>query len=265
MLNPSLVFSYGNFKLQYPIEVKYELQKEKTFKQLKDLTILAVDLGVNTDATCSVLKGDGTVVGRFFIDNPIDKDLRNHLLNRKKKLQKQSGNYKFAPLRKIDTKIKGYDDNIANQTCNKILKLALEYNCNVIVFEHLSSNFKGTKVQKLNHWRKMSIIKKTCNKAHLYGIRYAKVNPKNTSKLAYDGSGFVTRNENNYSLCTFKNGKQYNCDLSASYNIGARYIMKFIQKTISEKKWSEVLAKVPELEKRTNTTYNTLLKLLNNL
>ena len=260
--NPSLVYSYGNFKLQYPIEVKYELKKEPKFKQIKNLKILAVDLGVNTDATCSVLNGDGTIVGRYFINSPIDKDRRTHLLNRKKKLQKQSGNYKYAPLKKIDTKLKGYDDNIANQTSHKILQIALKESCNIIVFENLSGNFKGSRSQKLNHWRKKAIIKKTCKKAHIYGIRYATVSPKDTSKLAFDGSGEVIRDSKNYSLCTFKNGKQYNCDLSASYNIGARYLLKLIQKTISEKKWSGVLAKVPELQKRTNITYSTLIKVL---
>ncbi|MGN0005305.1 MAG: hypothetical protein ACI37Z_04985 [Candidatus Gastranaerophilaceae bacterium] len=46
-----------------------------------------------------------------------------------------------------------------------------------------------------------------------------------TSKLAYDGTGRVLRgkygNHNTYELCTFITGKIYNCDLSASYNIGA--------------------------------------------
>ncbi|MGK7940705.1 MAG: zinc ribbon domain-containing protein, partial [Crocosphaera sp.] len=41
--------------------------------------------------------------------------------------------------------------------------------------------------------------------------------------LEQNGSGKVKRNKNNYSLCVFPSGKQYNADLGASYNIGARY------------------------------------------
>ena len=40
-------------------------------------------------------------------------------------------------------------------------------------------------------------------------------------KAGHDGSGEVEREEKNYSMCKFGNGKKYHCDLSASYNIGA--------------------------------------------
>ncbi len=50
------------------------------------------------------------------------------------------------------------------------------------------------------------------------------VNPRGTSSYAYDGSGKLKRSSQNYELAVFSSGKQYNCDLSASYNIGARFI-----------------------------------------
>ena len=34
-----------------------------------------------------------------------------------------------------------------------------------------------------------------------------------------------------YSLCRCQTGKQYNCDLNASYNIGARYDIRELLKT----------------------------------
>jgi hypothetical protein len=40
---------------------------------------------------------------------------------------------------------------------------------------------------------------------------------------AFDGSGVVKRGKANYELATFKSGKQYNCDLNATYNIAAKY------------------------------------------
>ncbi|MDJ0716610.1 MAG: hypothetical protein QNJ54_20750 [Prochloraceae cyanobacterium] len=47
---------------------------------------------------------------------------------------------------------------------------------------------------------------------------------RGTSSWAYDGSGKIKRSKSNYSKATFASGKQYNADLSASYNIAARYI-----------------------------------------
>ncbi len=50
---------------------------------------------------------------------------------------------------------------------------------------------------------------------------------RGTSKYAFDGSGEVTRGVNgNYSVCRFRNGKVYNCDLNATYNIAAKYFLR---------------------------------------
>lgn len=73
--------------------------------------------------------------------------------------------------------------------------------------------------------------------------------------------GEVARNSTNMALCRFRNGKQYNCDLNASYNIGARYFIREYLKPIPETEWSLIMAKVPELERRTNCTLSTLFSL----
>ena len=259
--NPILVYEYGSFKLRYGLEKSCKLEDEKP---LNERIILAVDLGVNTDATCCVMKLDGTVIARHFINEAINKDRLFHMLNRKRKKQHMSGNYKYAPQRKINTKIKGYSDNIENKTSHNILKIALMYNVDVIVFERLASNFKGKSSEKIHHWRKKAIINKTCAKAHVYNIRYATINPRNTSKLAFDGSGIVERGiNNNYSLCRFVTGKLYNCDLNATYNIGARYFIREYLKSFSETEKLEIMAKVPDLSKRTNCTLKTLIDLIN--
>ena len=157
-----------------------------------------------------------------------------------------------------------YNDNIENKTSHNILKIALKHNVDVIVFERLSSNFKGKSSEKIHHWRKISIIKKTCTKAHVYGIRYSTINPKNTSNLAFDGSGNVQRGiNNNYSMCKFTNEKIYNCDLNASCNSGARYFIREYLKSLSETKVLEIMAKVPDLSKRTKYTLNTLININN--
>ena len=42
-------------------------------------------------------------------------------------------------------------------------------------------------------------------------------------------------------MCTFTNRKIYNCDLSASYNIDARYFIREILKSLPEKERLVVL------------------------
>ena len=82
---------------------------------------------------------------------------------------------------------------------------------------------------------------------HSPGMSFSSVCAWNTSRLAYDGSGAVTRGSHNHSFCTFTTGKKYNYDLSASYNIGARYFAKEIWKTLPGKVSSNLKAKDPEL------------------
>ena len=79
------------------------------------------------------------------------------------------------------------------------------------------------------------------------------------------GSGIVLRGKaggfNTYELCKFQNGKVYNCDLSASYNIGARYFIREILKSLDESSRLAIEAKVPQSAKRSTCTFSTLISL----
>ena len=93
------------------------------------------------------------------------------------------------------------------------------------------------------------------------------LNPGGTSKYAFDGSGAVARDKDNHSLCTFKTGKRYNADLSASYNIGGRYLIRELLKrellkACPETEASEAKAKVPGLSARATCTLSTYVSLL---
>jgi hypothetical protein len=268
--SPSLIVKSKRAYLNFPYEKNIVL----TDKKVKDQIICAVDLGVNTSATCSIIKYDGTVLARTFINQPKEKDRQKVILNRLRLKQKQGGNGKKP---KIWAKINGYNDHIANNTVNRILKFALRNKADVIVCEYLKFSGKkhGKKAQELGMWR-YGLAKKLLFGAHKHGMRFARVNPKNTSALAFDGSGEVRRDENNYSLCTFptrdkngfityEGGKRYNTDLNASYNIGARYFIRELLKTVTETKLSQVYAKVPTLVRRTETTLSTLKLLVANL
>ena len=93
------------------------------------------------------------------------------------------------------------------------------------------------------------------------GMRVSRICAWNTSRLAYDGSGAVIRDWENHSLCTFQTGKRYNCDLSASYNIGARYFVRELLKPLPATERSLLEAKVPPVKRRTSCVYADLRKL----
>lgn len=89
------------------------------------------------------------------------------------------------------------------------MKFALRNGAYVIVCEHLNfsgSKKKGEKTQQLHMWKCRTIINKLEHNAHKYKMRFARVNPKNTSALAFDGSGYIKRDKDNASLCTFPTG-----------------------------------------------------------
>lgn len=69
----------------------FEGQAKLNDTKLEKRRILAVDLGVNTDAVCSVMTKDGTIHARKFINFAGDKDRIYHTLNKIKKVQKNSG------------------------------------------------------------------------------------------------------------------------------------------------------------------------------
>ena len=250
------------------IYIKFTFEIEDLKLQDKELNkriICGVDLGVNNDATISIMNYEGTILGRHFI-NTNNKDLMNHLLNKKRKIQRNSGNYKYLRNLHINNKINSINENIVNHTVNQIIKICLSYGVDVIVFENLRHKFKRAKRSfraRLHRWRKIAVYNKAYEMAHRNGIRVSTVNPNGTSKYAYDGSGLVERDNDNYSICKFVNGKIYNCDLSASYNIAARYYIRETLKPLDVNSRSELETKASLALSGTKLTYNTFKVLLN--
>lgn len=159
-------------------------------------------------------------------------------------------------------KLDGLKKNYARKLARWIVNRAVENNVYGIVMEHLGKmHGRGRKKDRIHHWCKKQIQALVKGMALRLGIRVFEVNPRNTSAFAFDGSGKVTRDEDNFSLCTFASGKRYDCDLSASYNIAARYFIRAIKKSMKEIDWSQCVAEVPALAKRTDCTLSALWKL----
>ena len=231
---PTLEKKHKKWFLRFAFEGKAILNKTPLSKQ----RILAVDLGINTDAICSVMDYYGTVLARCFINHASEKDYIKHNLNRIKKYQAAG---QKDVVRKLWSLVKNYNNELASKTANAIVDYARQLNVDVIVFEHLDmkGRKRGSKRQLLHMWNKNTIQRIVTHKAHLSGIRISHICARNTSKLAYDGSGYVLRGKDagllTYELCRFQTGKIYNCDLSASYNIGARYFIREIEKLYTGK------------------------------
>ena len=267
--NPVLEIKGKVFSLRYCFNKKITLKET----DLKDQVAISVDLNVkNTSAVCSVINIDGTVLSRKFINCGNEKDHLNKTLQIKSACQKHNqlksiykdelclynhNTYK-SYYRQIDYANKNYAIMIARQ----IIDFAVANNAYIIVFEHLDKKSKKSFLkEKIHYWNCKIVQNITASLAHKIGIHFTTVCAYNTSKLAFDGSGDVTRHTNNRSICTFQTGKIYNCDLNASYNIASRYFIKEIQKSISVKKWLDLVAKVPSLSKRSTCTLDTLIKL----
>ena len=245
---------------RYFLRFSYTEEVTLTQTPVKEQIICSVDLGINTDAVCTIMRSDGTVLGRRFIDHPSEKDRMYRTLGRIRRFQREHGSAqtqgRWAYTKRLNTEL-------GKKTAGAIIRYAEENHADVIVFEYLELQGKisGKKKQKLHLWRKRDIQKCCEHQAHRKGMRVSRICAWNTSRLAYDGTGEVVRDSKNHSLCTFTTGKRYHCDLSAAYNIGARYFIRERLKPLSATVRSSLEAKVPSVKRRTSCVYADLLLL----
>lgn len=247
----------------WSLDFAYKETVELVDKPVKDQIILAVDLGINSACTCCAMKSDGTVIGRKFLHLPIEEDSLKHALNRIRKAQRNGA----RSMPNLWAYAKGINNQIATETAHFITEAAEEFNADVIVFEHLDLGKKkhGKYKQRLHHWRAKYVQAMVMLRAHRLGKHVSHVCAWNTSRLAFDGSGRSERGEkanlDSYSVCRFPNGKIYNCDLNASYNIGARFFIRELLKPLRETERLDIEAKVPQCSKRSTCTLSTLINL----
>lgn len=244
------------FYATFSYEENVQLVSEESISK-----ICAVDLGLNTDATCSIMDKDGTVYARKFISFSKEHDRLHTQLGRIKRNQKRGSRHNKTLWRSIS----GISQDIADKTVKSIFDFGKEHGVDVFVLEYL--DFKGKKAVKRAHfWRYKRIYKVLTQKAHQYGLRTARVNARYTSQLSFDGSGWAKRGSEiapgtPYSTIQFTSGKFYNADLNASYNIGARYFIRNILKTVTVTQRLALEAKVPHVAKRSTCTLSDLINL----
>lgn len=244
------------FYAVFSYEEKVELVKDESISR-----ICAVDLGLNTDATCTIMDQDGTVYARTFISFSKEHDRLNTQLGRIKRNQKRGSRHN----KRLWRSVAGISQDIADKTVQAILDFGNEHGVDIFVLEYL--DFKGKNIVKRAHfWRYKRIYKVLAQRAHQTGLRIARVNARYTSRLAFDGSGWSKRGreiapETPYALMEFPTGKTYNADLNASYNIGARYFIWHLLKTVTATQRLALEAKVPQVAKRSTCTLSDLINL----
>ncbi|MDJ0573242.1 MAG: transposase [Pleurocapsa sp. MO_192.B19] len=225
--SPYLVVNNKGCHLSVPFQIKTPKIKDKE-------SVLAVDLGINTTATVSVVNSNGTVSHREFIHPGRDIDRRDKRLKRISKKASLTGKLKHGFARGLYRKAGNINREIGQKVSARLVKIAKQYDVKYIIFEHLKGwrpkggKKRSTLRQRFHGWLHRRIVNLTEMKWSELGEKIVFVNPRGTSSYAYDGSGKLKRSKSNYELAVFASGKQYNCDLSASYNIGARFILKLL-------------------------------------
>lgn len=251
-LSPSLVINRKGVFLAVPFEVT-------PLKSGKPEKVCGVDLGLNTIAVASIVSPDGTVTARKFFNNcaaDIDRrDKRLQAIRHKARLTiGKTGKLYKGFCKSIYRKAQNINWQICQLISKELVSWAQSEGATVIVFENLKNwrprgGRKGSTLrQRFHGWLKSKLVQLVTDKFVELGGKVEFVFPRGTSSYAYDGSGKLRRDSKNYALAKFKSGKQYNCDLSASYNIAARFWIK--QKLTRRNRSGSVPNKSPRTEPR---------------
>jgi IS605 OrfB family transposase len=248
LLSPSLIFNDKACHLSVPFEC-YPVKRQA------DKNVVAVDLGINTTATVSVVSFDGTVIHREFIHNRRDIDQRDKRLKsvstRASRIMGKGGKLHKGFCSKQYRKCRNINQQIAHITSKRIVNIAKQFNAEAIVFEHLKGwkakggRKRSTLRQRFHGWLKSMIRDYTEMKWQEAGGKVINVIAAYTSKLAYDGSGVVQRDSKNYALAKFTSGKRYNCDLNGSQNIAARGILQLTRRKDGKERSSKSSGRSP--------------------
>lgn len=227
LLSPSFIANKRSVHLAMPVEINPQSLPDSDY-------VCAIDIGINTTATCSIVGRGGTVKARTFINPARDIDRRDQRKQRiatSSKLTRKIINQDLPKgfCQGLYRKSKNINKHIAQTVSRQIVEFAQKHHVSVIVFEDLSNwKAKGGKhgslqKQRFHQWCKDKLVELTIQKFSELGGTVSKINAEYTSAYAFDGSGLIKRSNKKYSQAIFQNGKRYNADLSASYNIGARY------------------------------------------
>ena len=124
---------------KYFLRFSYTKEVTLTKTPVKNQVVCSVDLGINTDAVCTIMRPDGTVLGRKFINFPSEKDRMYRTLGRIRKFQREHGpaqaGGRWAYTKRLNTEL-------GRKIAGAVAAYAEENHADVIVFEYLEMQGK---------------------------------------------------------------------------------------------------------------------------
>ena len=150
---------------KYFLRFSYTEEVPLTKTPVKEQIICSVDLGLNTDAVCTIMRADGTVLGRKFIDFPSEKDRMYRVLGRISRFQRKHGS---AQVKSRWAYAKRLNTELGRKIAGAVTGYAEENHVDVIVFEYLEIKRKDIRkketeaasVEKKRYPEKMSNIRR---------------------------------------------------------------------------------------------------------
>ena len=167
---PTLEKRHHKYFLRFSYTEEVSLSKKEVNEQI----ICSVDLGINMDAVCTIMRADGTVLGRKFINFPSEKDQMYRVVGRIRRFQREHGSGQVQSRWNYARRL---NMELSRKVASAITTYAQNNHVDVIVFEYLEMKGKaaGKKKQKLHLWRKRDIQKLCEHQAHRTGMRVSRV------------------------------------------------------------------------------------------
>ena len=192
---PTLHASEHGYTLDVPVAVP------ETECETVEERVLSVDLGVKKQVTCvSVERDDGLtqIAPPEFLDHPSKNKLfrlkgdAEGINDRLAKLRRQGNahtgrfDHLLAEYRRTRRKERRLRQQIQHDVANELVWLAVEFDCEAIVFESLgqieSPDTSGSVTWSLSSWARGELLDLVEYKAELFGIDVEAVNPWGTSR-----------------------------------------------------------------------------------
>ncbi|HEY9710526.1 MAG TPA: hypothetical protein V6D48_20120, partial [Oculatellaceae cyanobacterium] len=128
--SPALIVNASSCHLSVPFQVNPTTIDESNL-------VLAVDLGINTTATATIVSSDGTVMHSAFLHYGKDIDRRDTRLKRISQKAKRTGKLHKGFCRGLYRKANHINQQIAQSCSRELVKLAQRFDVKTIVFERL--------------------------------------------------------------------------------------------------------------------------------
>ena len=128
--SPYLIVNNKSCHLSVPFKIKRPQLKEAG-------CVLAIDLGINTTATVSVVNFDGTITHREFIHLGRDIDRRDSRLKKVSKKARLTGKLSKGFARGLYRKAGNINREIGQKVSLRLVKIAQQYGVKYVLFEHL--------------------------------------------------------------------------------------------------------------------------------